>query len=382
MTHPLRSTLEASLGVPFVEGNEVDILRNGVEIFPAMITAIDDARESVDFLTFIYWGGDVAERFADALANAAKRGVRVRVVLDGLGSLPVDRSLLSRIEEAGGRVVWFRPVSRWTVPWRVSSRTHRKIMVCDGKVGFTGGVGIGEEWEGDAEGPGSWRETHFRLTGPAVMGLSAAFLENWLEAIDDRSEAPPDTNTAPTGTLPVQVIRSRGGIDWSDRATLVWTLVGAATRSIRISTPYLVLSDEMAEHLVAARQRGVDVSILVPGPHIDHRVAQVASVAHYETLLDAGVSICEYQPTMIHQKIAVYDDHIVSVGSGNLNQRSKLQDHEVQVVVADDSFARSINDLLDEDFSHAETVNAGDWAREHLLIRLGSALIRPFRRQM
>lgn len=378
----LRDTLEATLGVPFESGNRVDILRNGSEIFPAMLEAIEAAKVSVDFLTFVYWGGDIAERFAEALAGASRRGVRVRVVLDGLGSLPMDRELVDRIEEAGGRVVWFRPISRWTVPWRASSRTHRKILVCDDRVGFTGGVGIGEEWEGDATDPTSWRETHFRMTGPSVRGLGAAFLENWLEAADDVGPPPAVDEVAPTGTLAVQVVRSRGGIDWSDRATLVWTLVGAARRSIRISTPYLVLNDTMAGHFLEAARRGVDVSMLVPGPHIDHRVAQVAGAAHYEALLEAGVRICEYQPTMIHQKIAVYDDEIVSVGSGNLNQRSQLQDHEVQLVVADGSFAARINDMLDEDFAQSRVLRPGDWKERGLLARAGEFLTRPFRRQL
>lgn len=378
----LEAQLVRALGVPFVEGNRVEILRNGVEIFPGMLEAIAQATESVDFLTFVYWQGDVAQRFADALADAAERGLRVRVLLDGMGALPMEQKLIERIERAGGQVIWFRPVRKWTLPGKAISRTHRKVMVCDGDVGFTGGVGIGEEWEGDAADPSSWRETHFRVRGPAVLGLEAAFLENWLEATGDPTEPPSSSTLSDAGSMRVQVIRSRGGLDWSDRATLVWTLLGAARRSIRISTPYFVLDERTAQHFVDAAQRGVEVSILVPGPHIDHRVAQVAGSAHYEQLLDAGVRLYEYQPTMIHQKVAIYDGAIVCVGSGNLNQRSHFHDHEIQLLVADDDFASQIDQMLDEDFGNAEPIHPGMWKRRSWLRRVGEVLTRPFSRQM
>jgi len=380
--HHLQARLVTGLGVPFVQGNHIESLRNGVEIFPRMLEAIASASESVDFLTFVYWGGDIAERFANALADAAARGLRVRVLLDGVGALPIEKALIDRIEGAGGRVAWFRPARKWTLPGTAMSRTHRKVMVCDGDVGFTGGVGIGEEWEGDASDPSSWRETHFRMTGPAVSGLEAAFLENWLEAAGHETVMPPSAIPPETGSMSVQVIRSRGGLDWSDRATLVWTLLGAARRSIRISTPYFVPSDLTTQQLVEAARRGVDVSILVPGPHIDQRVAQVAGSAHYRDLLDAGVQICEYQPTMIHQKVAVYDGSIVCIGSGNLNQRSRLQDHEIQLLVADRGFALQMDRMLDADFACAEPIHPGSWKKRSWIRRVGEVLTQPFTRQM
>lgn len=377
-----KGTLVSALGVPFVDGNEVEILKNGVEIFPAMLDAIRSAERSVDFLTFVYWEGEIADTFAQALADAATRGARVRVLLDAIGAMRMERALIDSMEACGVDVVWFRPTSRWTAFRKASSRTHRKILICDETVGFTGGVGIGTEWEGDAQEPGSWRETHFRLTGPIVSTLGSAFLEDWLEAADELPEPPSPTPAHGSGSASIQLHRTRGGQEWSDRATLLWALLGAAESRVRISTPYFILDETTVTHFVAAAQRGVDVSVLVPGPHIDHRVAQVAGAAWYEDLLDAGVRLFEYQPTMIHQKVAVFDDAISSIGSANLNQRSRLQDHEVQLVVANRPFARALSKMLDEDFAKSEPVRPGTWRKRPLYRRVAETLTWPFRRQL
>lgn len=377
-----KGTLVSGLGIPFVDGNDLTILKNGVEIFPAMLDAIGAAERTVDFLTFVYWDGEIADTFARALGDAAQRGVRVRVLLDAIGAMRMSRALIGRMEECGVDVVWFRPPPRWTAPGKASSRTHRKILICDDEVAFTGGVGIGAEWEGNAEEPGSWRETHFRLRGPIVSSLGSAFLEDWLEASEDTPAPPPPAPTTGPGTASIQLLRSRGGLEWSDRATLLWLLLSAAEKRVRISTPYFVLDETTVEHFVSAAQRGVDVSVLVPGPHIDHRVAQVAGAAWYEELLEAGVRLYEYQPTMIHQKVAVYDDAVASIGSANLNQRSRLQDHEVQLIVADRPFAEALSRMLDDDFALAEPVRPGAWKRRPLHRRVAEALTRPFRRQL
>src|SRR5690606_17200742 len=174
-----RRALEATLGIPFAEGNSIRVLRNGKEIFPALLEAIEQAEHTIDFLTYVYWTGDIAERFADALIRKARQGVDVDVILDAFGAKQMNRQLVQKMEQAGVTVCWFRPMT-WRL-WRFDNRTHRKILVCDGAVGFTGGVGIAEEWEGDALNPSQWRDTHIRVEGPAVHGIHAAFLGNWSE---------------------------------------------------------------------------------------------------------------------------------------------------------------------------------------------------------
>lgn len=382
MGERFRSRLVAALGIPFTEGNHLDVLRNGEEIFPAMLEAIRAAEATVDFLTFVYWRGDIAGEFAETLADAARRGVKVRVLLDGVGALPVKRVLLEQIRAAGGRVEWFRPLKAWRLPWKIPFRTHRKILVCDDVVAFTGGVGVGEQWEGDAEGPGSRRETHFRVRGPAVDALRAAFLEDWLEAVDEVEPPRPTRARGQAGELAVQVIRSSGGLDWSDRATLLWTLAATARQSIRISTPYFVPSDATTTQLARSARRGVAVSVLIPGPYLDWRAARFAGSPHYGPLLDAGVEIYEYQPTLIHQKVSVFDGAVVSTGSANLNQRSRLQDHEVELVIADPGFGRRIEAMLDEDFGQAVRLRPETWRRRGPLRRVAEFVTAPLRRQM
>lgn len=378
-----RRALVSALGSPFFEGNRIEILRNGVEIFPSMLKAIREARTQVDFLTYVYWTGDVAVEFADALCDAAGRGLHVRVLLDGVGAYPIDRSLVEQMERAGVDVCWFRPVKRWKAFLDLTHRTHRKVLVCDHRVGFTGGVGIGAEWEGNARNPDEWRDTHFRIEGPAVQGLQAAFVGNWLECSPSGPvEVPPSSTEAQSGKVPVQVTRSSAALSWSDMSTLRRTLLGLARSSIRISTPYFVPDEPTARFLVAAAARGVDVNILVPGEHIDHRVAKVAGEDLYEDLLDAGVRIWEYQPTMIHQKVTVVDDALVSIGSANLNHRSLYQDDEVQLIAADEGFAGEVNVMLSEDWKAASPVTPGQWKKRGRLQRLAEIVTRPFRRQM
>lgn len=378
-----QSALVSAIGVPFFEGNRIDSLRNGNAIFPAMLEAIESATSTIDLLTFVYWTGDIADRFAEALGAAATRGVRVRVLLDGWGALPMEDRLVTLMEEAGVDVRWFRPVSRWKAFWKLTHRTHRKVLICDHAVAFTGGVGIGKEWEGDARNPDEWRDTHFRIRGPAVRGLHSAFVGNWLEVAPEDGAITELPDVIPrAGTIPIQVIRSTASVSWSDLATLLRRLLLMANESIWISTPYFVPDEATARLLIRAAEAGVDVRVLLPGPYTDQRVAQVAGEAVYEDLLEGGVQLYEYQPTMIHQKITVVDSLIVSVGSGNLNHRSLLQDDEIQLTVTDPEFAGRMRSLLTTDLESAELVTPGQWKRRGVLQRAAEAVSNRFRSQM
>jgi cardiolipin synthase len=365
----LRLALEGCLGIPFVAGNRVDVLRNGVEAFPAMLEAIAAARRSIEFATFVYWRGEIAQRFAAALAERARHGVRVLVLLDAVGCAPMKRDLIETMREGGVQVKFFRPIVRWKF-WRVTHRTHRKILVCDGAVGFTGGFGIAEEWEGDARNPDEWRDTHFRLRGPVVHGLQAAFCGNWLESGGGVGEAFSRIRPLESeGAVDVLALRATASPRWSDAATLMRVLIAGARRRLRIATAYFVPDQRAVELLCAAPGRGVEVDVLIPGPHADQRLSELAGGDEYGPLLEAGVRLHAFQPSMMHAKVITVDERFACVGSANFNQRSMCQDDEICLVID----APEVTALLDahfaQDLERAHEIRPGDWKRRGLLRR-------------
>ncbi|MEJ2540218.1 MAG: phospholipase D-like domain-containing protein [Gemmatimonadota bacterium] len=365
-------------------------LRNGVEIFPAMLEAIDDARSSIEFETFVYWSGDVARRMAEALARAADRGVEVRVILDAAGCLPMPDDVRETLTAAQVRVRDFGELSSWRF-WQMDHRTHRKILVCDGRVGFTGGVGVAEEWEGDARNPDEWRETHFRIRGPAVSCLRGTFLEHWLGAYDGQdpdsgllpeTEAPPNEEGA-AGRASVLTAASTAAGRWSTAQTLVRALVESARDSVRITTGYFVPEDGVLRLLCEAAARGVEVDIIHPGPHMDHRVSRLAGEARYPELLEAGVRIWRYQPTMIHAKIILVDDHLSCIGSANLNYRSLVKDDEVALVVLDRELNAALSRDFEQDREECRLVDSEDeWLDRPWWKRAGAWLASLVRREV
>ena len=372
----LRRVFEATMGVPATEGNSVTVLRNGDAIFPAMLDAIRTAERCIDFLTFVYWTGDIAVAFADALAERARAGVRVRVLLDALGSHEMDAVLVDRMRASGVVVERFRPPS-WRV-WEVDHRTHRKILVCDEVVAFTGGVGIAQEWCGDAGSPDEWRDTHFRITGPAVDGLRAGFLDNWLETHqplwDDDVEQFPIH--AQDGTSTLQVIRGDAEVGWNRTTALKRALIRVARERLRITTPYFAPDDVTYDLLVAAAERGVAIDVLVPGPHADKRVAQLTSERRYEDLLDAGVRIWRYQPSMLHAKVLTVDGRLADIGSSNFNHRSFHLDEEIDVVILDPAVVATLDQHMDDDLARSEPVQEADWDDRGLAQRAAEAASR------
>ena len=363
-TKRVRRVLEGVLGVPATEGNEIDVLRNGDEIFPALFDAVASARHTIDFLTYVYWRGRVGSELAHLLAGRADAGLRVRVLLDALGSRPIDRDLVALMEHAGVQVSWFRPPSRFR-PWEVNHRTHRKVLIVDEEVAFTGGVGISDNWCGDARNPDEWRDTHFRITGPAVDGLRSAFLDNWSETrpvlfedgIDRFPEQPQPGNAA------VQCIRGASETGWSDVATLYRTLFQLAEREIRITTAYFVPDADLTKRMCDAADRGVAVRVLLPGPHADKRFVQLAGEADYEQLLGHGVEIWNFQPTMLHAKVMTVDGLIANIGSANLNARSVAWDEEINLVVLDSALVRVLDDHFDDDLDRSVRIEETRWRR-------------------
>lgn len=355
--------------MPATDGNTIEILRNGDEIFPSMLDAIRGATRSIDFLTFVYWQGEVTEQFADALSERAAAGVRVRVLLDALGCRNIPRKQKKQMRAAGCDLRWFRPIDS---PLRFANhRTHRKVLICDETVAFTGGVGIAQEWTGNGEGPDSWRDTHFRLTGPAVDGLRGAFIDNWAETgplgIDALFDHFPEHDLS--GPSTVQVIAGASEAGGNDIASMLEILISSAQRQIRITTAYFNPDDELSALLIAAASRGVHIDVLVPGQHADKRFIQIVGEARYEELLDEGISIRMYNRTMLHAKILTVDGEVASVGSANINQRSFQYDEEVNLVIFDSDVVDVLDEHFDDDLAHSKVVDPAWWAERSRMQR-------------
>ncbi|MBW3647156.1 MAG: cardiolipin synthase B [Actinobacteria bacterium] len=360
-----RRRLEALLGIPASEGNELTLLKNGDQIFPAMLAAIRASTNTIDFLTFVYWKGDIAHEFAHALAERARHGLRVRVLIDAIGGRLIDSALMDHMAECGVEVEWFRKpfsVAQLTSPLKQNHRTHRKVLICDERVGFTGGVGIAEEWCGDARDESEWRDTHVQVVGPAVDGLSASFAQNWAETgnplIDDRRSFP---EHVATGDSVVQVARGSASVGWNDMATVFRLMIESASDRLRMMTAYFVPDDSFQQLFLDAVQRGVQVDIMLPGPHADKRVCQLASESIYSRLTQGGVRIWAFQPSMLHAKVLTVDGVVTVIGSANMNRRSMQLDEEVVLSVLDPVVARRLEDDFDEELLRCERIEPRRW---------------------
>ena len=354
-------TMSVMLGPPLTGGNRVEALLNGDRIFPAMLAAIRSAKETVTFETYIYWSGAIGKDFADALAERARAGVRVHVLVDWVGSSKLEASLLEEMAEAGVELRRYNK-PRWYTIGRLNNRTHRKLLVIDGRVGFTGGVGIADKWLGDAQDPDHWRDSHFRIEGPAVAQFQAAFLDNWTKATGEVLHGnryfPP---LEPAGPVAAQMFISSPGGGAESMELMYLLSIGAATRSVRLSMSYFVPDDVALASFVDALKRGVKVQLILPGPNIDTEVVRRASRAAWGALLRAGAEIYEYQPTMFHCKVMIVDDRWVSVGSTNFDNRSFAVNDEANLNVYDAAFARAQAAVFDADLARSRRVSLEQW---------------------
>jgi len=376
----IRRRLERLIGIAATEGNALVPLRNGDAIFAGMLKAIRAAEHTVDMMTFVYWKGDIAREFAQALAERARAGVRVRLLLDGFGSRLIETEQLDAMEQAGVDVAWFRRPLRLS-PLKQNHRCHRKVLVVDEEVAFTGGVGIAEEWCGDARGPGEWRDTHVEVRGPAVDGVAAAFAQNWAEChdklFDDRDRF---TEHRPQGDAIVQVVRGSASFGWQDMQTLIRVMIESAEERFRLATAYFSPDAYFIELLCAAARRGVEVEIVLPGPHTDKRVCQLAGQHFYEDLLACGVKIYQYQPTMMHAKVITVDRIATLIGSTNFNRRSLDHDEEVMLAVLDQAFTATLDEHFAADVEVSELIKPGRWKRRSSIQRAQELAVQPIRR--
>jgi cardiolipin synthase A/B len=370
------------LGPGILPGNRITALQNGDEIFPAMLDAIRSAQETITFETYIYWSGEIGRRFSAALSERALAGVKVHVMLDWAGSETIEVKYLEELKAAGVEVELYHPL-RWYNLARLNNRTHRKLLVVDGRIGFTGGVGIADQWLGRAESKDNWRDSHYRIEGPAVAHIQAAFTDNWSKT---RSEALFGSNyfpkLKPVGDSLAQGFKSSAG-GGSESVRLMYLLsIASASRSIRLQAAYFVPDELAIETFVSARERGVTIEIIVPGPVMDVRVVERASRSLWGALLDAGVEIYEYQPTMYHCKVLIVDDVWVSVGSTNFDDRSFRLNDEANLNIYDAIFAAEQVKVFAQDKAKSRLMTRAEFKDRSAAEKLFDSLAGMFRRQL
>lgn len=370
------------LGPAILPGNKVTALQDGDEIFPDMLAAIASAQRSITFETYIYWSGAVGQQFADALTERARAGVRVLVTVDWLGSVKMDDALLDQIRAGGVRVEKYRPLNWYNLD-RVNKRTHRKLLVIDGRIGYTGGVGIADQWSGKGQNPDHWRDSHFRIEGPAVAQLQAAFNDNWIKMTGTTLTGEAFFPTLPAaGDSPAHLFLAspEGG---SESMHLMYLMaITAATGSIDLEASYFVPDELLIHALLQARRRGVKIRILVPGEHIDSDTVRLSSRADWGPLLAAGVQIAEYQPTMLHVKMLIIDNLLVSVGSTNFDIRSFRLNDEASLNVYDPDFATAMTAVFERDWAHGRVYDLAMWENRPLREKFMETVVAPLKSQL
>ena len=380
-----RTSLEAFAGAPILGDNRVDILLNGEETFPALLDAIRSAHHTITFEAYIFHEGKIADQLVGAFVERCKAGVRVAILLDAHGSDGLPERYIQDLRDAGCILVPdFRPLRLWSLE-RTNKRNHRRIMVIDGLVGFTGGYGVDDTWSGNGRTEGRWRETNVRLQGPIVQSLQEAFVEHWREATSvllggkDYFPYPPVT----VKDVPVlaQVVRSSPlqGNDAMYRAFL--QAISSARTSILISAPYLLPGEQLTEALLDAVRRGVRVRVLIPSVVKSSGVEFVTQASQREAfgaLLEGGVQLHEYSPALLHTKMMIIDGTWATVGSTNLDNRSMAMNDELNVMFYDRTIAKRLEEIFAADIAYSHKVSREQLENQEWLHRALGVLLSPF----
>lgn len=374
--------MDAMLGPALLPGNDIRPLQNGEQIFPAMLEAIRGARSSITFETYIYWSGNIGREFADALKERADAGIPVHVMLDWAGSAKMDDHLLDELIDAGVEVEHYHPL-RWYSISRLNNRTHRKLLVVDGRIGFTGGVGIADQWQGHAQDPAHWRDIHFRIEGPAVAQLQSGFMDNWIKTTGRVLHSDcyyPTLKPAGDKGMHLFVSSPAGG---NASMYLMYLLaVAASVKSIDLQAAYFIPDQLMVDALIAARERGARIRLLVPGKYLDSNLVRMASKRRWGRLLAAGVEIFEYQRTMMHNKMLILDGQLVSVGSTNFDMRSFDLNDEASLNVYSTEFGKQMSVVMEADLRLATAYTLQMWQQRSWSQKLGELLVRPLESQL
>lgn len=370
---------ETATGSRFRPGNKLTVLQNGDEIFSAMLTAIRSAESSIEFVTYVYWRSRVASEFADALCERARAGVQVRLLVDAIGGAIMSTRTVGQLESAGVHIAWFRPLRVGHLR-RANQRTHRKILIIDGRLGFTGGVGIADEWDGNAGGPDQWRETHCRIEGPACLDLAAGFAGNWAEASGEYLPVPPAPEVA--GTAAILTTSSASGPRPTPMERLFMAAISGATSRLWITTAYFVPSRNIVTALCAAAARGVDVRVLTNGQQTNHKFTLFAGRSSYQDLITGGVKVYEYQRTVLHVKLVSVDKQWITLGSANVDNRSLVINDELNISLVDPDIVAPLDLQFLEDLKDSRHVGIALWHRRRWYDRFLEATSRVFSNQL
>jgi cardiolipin synthase len=350
------------------------VLNDGDEFYSAMLDAIANARKTITMEQYIYWDSAIGRRFADAMAERARAGVTVKLLLDAFGSATIGAHILQTLKDSGCEVAWYNHVWLRTIG-RFNHRNHRKSLIIDGRIAFTGGAGIADQWTGRAQDPEHWRDVQIRLEGPGAVGLQSAFVQNWLETTGELLTGfgyfpPPDK----AGNISTQTILSSPRSGASAVRIMYYISIVSARKSIYIANAYFVPDDSAVRILVEARRRGVDVKIMVAGIHNDMRVSRYASIHGYGKLLEAGIEIYEYNRTMLHQKTMIVDGVWATAGTTNFDNRSFALNEESNVCFFNRDVAQKLEAVFMKDLEHCDRVHVDKWQCRGIRKRLFGAL--------
>ncbi len=358
-----RDTMTGATGMPLVEGNRVEILNNGDQFYPAMLEAIESSHLSITMEQYIFWNGEVGKRFAEALAERACAGVPVKILLDAIGSATLGSEIFETLEKGGCQLAWFRPI-HWYTLHRANRRNHRKSLIVDGRVAFTGGAGIADHWLGSASNEYEWRDIQIRVEGPAVTAQQAGFAQNWMLTtgeIINGHEFFPEPRVA--GGVPVQTILSSPSAGASAAGTMYLIALQCAQQYLYIANPYFIPDSRIIEMLARAHRRGVSVKLMLAGGHNDTWWARQNSVRLYGKLAEAGVEIFEYIPTMLHQKTMVVDGVWGTVGTTNFDNRSFALSEETNICFHDPGLVEQLKNIFEADLACCRRIQIQQWKR-------------------
>jgi len=375
-------TMAGMTGMPLIPGNRVSLFNDGDEFFPAMLEAIESAEHSITMEQYIFWDGRVGRRFAEALAEKSRSGVPVKLLLDAIGSSTLGEQVLSILEEGGCQLAWFRPIHWYTII-RANHRDHRKSLMVDGKIAFTGGAGLADQWLGRAENVRSWRDIMIRVEGPAALEQQSGFAQNWLQSTGEILTGH-DYFPVPkhVGNIDLQTISSSPFEGTGAAGTMHLIAIQCARRHLYISNPYFIPDARMIEMLGRACSRGVVVKLMVAGKHNDTWWARQNSVRLYGKLLKAGVQIYEFLPTMLHQKIMIVDDAWASVGTANFDNRSLSLNEETSVCFHDRALVSSLHEIFAADLDRCRKVRLTSWKKRGFWQRAGEQFASLIEDQM
>lgn len=360
-SNEFRTTMTGATGMPLVSGNRVDIYNNGDEFYPAMLEAIESAQLSITMEQYIFWNGQVGRRFAEAFAEKAREGIPVKLLVDAIGSATLGPDIFKILEAGGCQLAWFRPIHWWTLH-RVNHRNHRKSLIVDGNIAFTGGSGLADHWLGSAENEHEWRDIQIRVEGPAVAAQQAGFAQNWLlttgEIINGHEFFP---EPCPAGSVPIQTILSSPSAGAGAAGTMYLIALQCARRYLYIANPYFIPDARVIEMFASACRRGVTVKLMLAGERNDTWWARQNCLRLYGKLLDAGVEIYEYQPTMLHQKTMVVDGVWGTVGTTNFDNRSFAMSEETNICFHDPCLVERLSVIFATDLASCEIVKLSKW---------------------